>query len=367
MQQVMVTTQSRDYPILISKDLHREPGLLERLRPAVGGRRCLIVTDCTVEKLYARPWQKALTAAGAEQVATFAFSPGEPAKTLATFGQICEAAVGHGLDRSSVIIGLGGGVAGDLAGFAAAAYMRGIGFLQIPTSLLAMVDSSVGGKTGVDLAQGKNLVGAFYQPQMVWIDLACLTTLPHREFCCGLAEIVKYGISLDADFFQHLEACADSLVSSDLGEYDAVVKRCCELKAAVVGADERESSGLRAILNYGHTFGHALEVLCGYAGLNHGEAVAVGMGMAADLAVSLHLASSDVPARQDQLLQRLGLAVRLEHSGIRPDAVLEAMGRDKKNQGGRLRLVLPTGIGTARLFSDIEHAAVLDAVRRRCD
>ncbi len=256
---------------------------------------------------------------------------------------------------------------GDTAGFLAASYMRGIAYVQVPTSLVAQVDSAIGGKTGVDLPEGKNLVGAFYQPRHVLIDVKSLTTLPERQLRCGLAEVVKYGVILDAGFFAWLEENVAGLLAPDLDVYQRVVRRSCELKAEVVVADEREITGQRAILNYGHTFGHAVEKLSGYSRFTHGEGVSIGMAMAADLACILDDDPSlrDLVRRQDALCQRLGLPIRVD--ALAPGDILAAMRTDKKYQKGRNRLILPRRLGHVELVKDVDEAAVLQAIEGRCD
>jgi len=276
---------------------------------------------------------------------------------------LCRAAAAAGLERGSLIVALGGGVTGDLAGFAAAIYMRGIACIQLPTSLLAMVDASVGGKTGADLPEGKNLVGAFWQPARVLVDPACLTTLPLRELRNGLAEMVKYGMILDARLFALLEANLDRLLRPDLEFYAEAIARCCSLKAAVVAADERES-GTRAILNYGHTFGHAIEAAQNYRGLAHGEAVAVGMVMAANLAEAGGELSAEVARRQRELLAAIGLPTSV--AGIDPETILTAMSRDKKVAHGELRLVVPRAIGQVELRPVADRAQLRAAIAAAC-
>ena len=269
---------------------------------------------------------------------------GEKSKTFASAARLCGEAARRGLDRKSVVVALGGGVTGDLAGFAAAIYMRGIRVVQIPTSLLAMVDSSVGGKTAVDIAEGKNLVGAFHQPSAVLIAPEFLRTLPMRERIGALAEVVKYGFALDEAFFDFLEAHAAELIAPEIDPelFGYVIRRSCEIKAKIVVSDEKES-GIRKYLNYGHTYGHAVELLSEFR-LSHGEAVAVGMRLAAKLAVRTgRLAQTDAD-RQDALLDRLGLTAAIPE-GISADRIVEAMRHDKKNTSGSFTLVLPTAVG----------------------
>lgn len=351
MNTVDIRLPGASYSILIAHGLlNGDAAATAALRACVASRRCLVVTDSHVEPLYAEAATRLLESAGAAAVQRCAFPAGECSKTMGTLETLTRTAAGAGLDRHSVVVALGGGVVGDVAGFLAAVYMRGVACVQVPTTLLAMVDSSVGGKVAVDLPEGKNLVGAFHQPRLVLADLGTLATLPPREWRCGLAEVVKYGIIMDAPFFAMLEAQADHLTAPPPELLAEVVTRCCQLKAQVVENDEREQ-GRRAILNYGHTFGHALESATGFALLNHGEAVAIGMGMAADLAVRLGLATADVPRRQDALLRRCGLPVRLgpEFAPTAED-VLERMHADKKVANGRLRLVLPRRIGHVELI-----------------
>ncbi len=363
-RRVTVPLGERTYPILLGFGLEQDAEAVVALAERVRGRSCVIVTDANVGPRYAPSAEALLRQHGATRVAVLAMPAGESSKTLATLSGLYTAAVAAGLDRKSLVVALGGGVIGDLAGFCAATYMRGIGLVQFPTSLLALVDSSVGGKVGVDLPEGKNLVGAFHQPRLVWGDLARLASLPDREWQCGLAEIIKYGVILDADLFARLEPYTLPSFRADLPALLAVVARCCELKAEVVAADETET-GRRAILNYGHTFGHALEALGGFCLLNHGEAVALGMGMAADLAVKLGRLDAAVAVRQDALCRQFGLPTRLDGAGFAPDAVLAAMARDKKTVGGTLNLILPSRIGAADLVTVPERELLLSIIGGR--
>jgi 3-dehydroquinate synthase len=353
------------YDIVFTAALAGEavPGLSAQ----VGGKDCLLISDSTVAPLYGERAAALLQGAGAARVTTTVFPAGEASKHLGTLAELYAAAVGAGLDRGGVMVALGGGVVGDLAGFCAASYMRGIPYVQLPTTLLAQVDSAVGGKTGLDLPQGKNLVGAFHQPAQVVVDVATLCTLPPRQLACGLAEVVKYGVIMDAELFSWLEARVAPLLALDEAVYREVVYRCCALKARVVVADERELTGQRAILNYGHTFGHALEQLTGYARYTHGEAIAIGMGMAVDLARRLadSPALADLQRRQDALLAALGLPLRA--AGLAPAAIQQAMRQDKKYQQGRNRLILPDRIGLVRLVKDTDEALIRAAIEGRCD
>jgi 3-dehydroquinate synthase len=342
MRVVEVPLGDRAYAIRIRAGLTADCG--RELADCVSGRKVLLVSDDRVGGLYGDRVAASLRGAGAT-VATATFPAGEASKTLATVERLCRAAVAAGLDRGSRIVALGGGVPGDVAGFTAAAYMRGIPFVQMPTSLLAMVDSSVGGKTGVDLPEGKNLVGAFWQPERVLADPECLLTLPACELRNGLAEVVKTAVIFDPGLFARLEANVPKLLAPDLDFYLEVIARCCELKAGVVAADEREG-GLRAVLNYGHTFGHALETRMEYR-IAHGEAVAIGMVMAANFAAANGELPADAARRQRELLAALGLPTSM--AGVDPDEIVALMARDKKTSRGELRLVLPRDIGTVEV------------------
>jgi 3-dehydroquinate synthase len=304
--------------------------------------------------------------AGAESCALASFSAGEASKTLETVGRLCSEAVAAGLTRKSVVLALGGGVVGDIAGFVASSYMRGIEFVQIPTTLLAMVDSSVGGKVGVDLPEGKNLIGAFHQPRLVVADLVTLDTLPEREIRCGMAEVIKYGVIMDRPFFDFLSENVEGIHAHSKEIMTKIVCRSCELKAQIVRDDERES-GIRAILNYGHTFGHAIETLTRYERYNHGEAVAIGMGMAIDLAHFLGRTPAEDVKRQNRLLEEAGLPTRFKTEGIDAEHIFKTMHRDKKVLNGKLRLVLPRELGRAEVIDSVPDSMVIDAIRGRCD
>ena len=258
------------------------------------------------------------------------------------------------------MIAVGGGVIGDLAGYVAASFTRGIRFVQVPTTLLAMVDSSVGGKTGINLPGAKNMVGSFWQPSLVLIDTDVLATLPDRSYLSGLAEVIKYGVIDDADFFQWLELNSKRLVERDGEALRYAIQQSCECKARVVGEDERETSGRRAILNYGHTFAHAIEATTGYGTLLHGEAVSIGMQMAARLATDLQMAKTSLLERQGTLLEACGLPTTL--AGADVDAMLPVMMRDKKVAHGKLRFVLPTELGVVDLVEGIEESAIRQAI-----
>ncbi|MEG3192184.1 3-dehydroquinate synthase [Lysobacter sp. D1-1-M9] len=342
------------------------PGLLDdgpRLAGSLRGRHALIVSDDNVAPLYADRAENALRSTRPELViARYVMPAGEQEKTLARFGQCLDALAALGATRDAAVVALGGGVVGDLAGFAAACWMRGIDVVQLPTTLLAMVDSSVGGKTAVDLPAGKNLVGAFHPPRAVIADTTALRTLPARELRAGLAEVAKYGAIFDATFLDWLDAHAERLLRGDDAALTEAVARSCAYKAAVVARDPFER-GERALLNFGHTFGHAIEAEQGYSGsgseaLNHGEAVAVGMILAARLSTALDLAPAADTERLQVLLQRLGLPTSIP-AGLQPQALLARMRLDKKADAAGLRFVLWDGAGRARIVSGVPDEAVL--------
>jgi len=320
--------------------------------PHVRGRLAAIVTNATVAPLYSARLAATLGHAGA-RVLAIELPDGEAHKDWKTLDQVFAALLRANADRRTVLVALGGGVVGDMAGFAAASYLRGIAHLQVPTTLLAQVDSSVGGKTAINHPLGKNMIGAFHQPVAVVADTATLATLPARELGAGLAEVVKYGAIHDLAFLDWIERNAAALVARDAAALAYAIERSCEIKAAVVARDERES-GARALLNFGHTFGHAIESATGYGTWLHGEAVAIGMALAARLSVRLgRIAQADAD-RLVALLERLGLPVR--PPAIARDAWLEYMGRDKKNEGGRITLVLLDRLGAAAVVKDAPGA-----------
>lgn len=286
--------------------------------------------------------------------------PGEATKSLASASILYDHLVSRKADRHTAVVAVGGGVIGDLAGFVAATYARGVPLVMVPTTLLAQVDSSVGGKVGVNHPGAKNIIGAFHQPSGVWVDTANLRTLPDREVRCGLAEVVKYGVILDGAFFEELEGSVEAILDRDDRIFRRIVARSCELKASVVSRDEREETGLRAVLNFGHTVGHAIEAVAGYDGpYQHGEAVAVGMVAEARLAERIGWIGPDVTARLRGLLDRLGLPTSAPD--LDPGRLLDAMARDKKNRGGRIRFVLPRSIGRVEL-TDAAGAEEVTAV-----
>jgi 3-dehydroquinate synthase len=327
-------------------------------------RKTLIVTDRNVAKPHASLVRHSLEDDG-WNCTVHELEPGETSKCQSSVAAIYDQLVDIQADRQTVIVAVGGGVVGDVAGFAAATYARGIPFVQVPTSLLAQVDSSVGGKVGINHAKGKNLIGAFHQPIGVFIDTATLDTLPDRDYRSGLGEVIKYGVILDEDFFEYLESNVTGLNERAADVLRYVIAHSCRLKADVVEADEEERTGLRAVLNYGHTFAHALETLCGYGTLLHGEAVAVGMVYASRLAERRGLVDSSVTDRQVRLIEAVGLPSKLPDSlSVTTANVVERMKLDKKSVSGQIRFVLPTRLGAVELFADVPEEdvrAVLDS------
>lgn len=346
MHTLTVDLADRTYPIHIGKQLIGNSSLLaERIR----GRQVYVVTNETIAPLYL---DAVLAAVQDYQVDTIILPDGEQHKSLDVLNKIFDGLLAARHNRTTTLIALGGGVVGDMAGFAAACYQRGVDFVQIPTTLLAMVDSSVGGKTGVNHPLGKNMIGAFHQPRLVLADTEVLSTLPERELAAGIAEVIKYGLISDYPFFEWLEENMDALLQRDEQALAYAIRRSCENKAKVVAMDEKEG-GVRAILNLGHTFGHAIEAAQGYGQWLHGEAVGAGMVMAADLSHRRGALSAEDLARTVALIERAGLPVKAP-ADMMPDDFLSLMGVDKKVLDGRLRLVLLQAIGQAVITSDIE-------------
>jgi len=356
MEQITVSLEERSYPISIAAGLFDDPA---SYWPLSAGDHAMVVTNDTLAPLYLSSVIRKLSAAGVivDQVI---LPDGEQYKTLTVLEKIFTALLEKPHGRDTTLIALGGGVIGDMTGFAAACYQRGVRFIQMPTTLLSQVDSSVGGKTAVNHPLGKNMIGAFYQPVSVIIDTDCLKTLPARELSSGLAEVIKYGIILDKEFFVWLEQHMEELVALDENALSWCIRRCCEIKADVVVADERES-GVRALLNLGHTFGHAIEAHMGYGNWLHGEAVAAGMVMAARTAERVNGFTTEDTQRVITLLERAGLPVKGPRE-MAAEEYLPHMMRDKKVLGGELRLVLPRNIGESEVRSGVAHDIVLAAI-----
>ena len=355
---VTIHLGERSYDILIGRGLLDDPASFDGLPSAACAA---IVSDSNVAPLYAARLKAAL---GARYASVFSIElpAGEAHKDWPSLSAIFDALLGARCDRKTVLFALGGGVVGDIAGFAAACYMRGVPFVQVPTTLLAQVDSSVGGKTAINHPLGKNMIGAFYQPLRVVADLATLDTLAQREVCAGLAEVIKYGPIADDAFFIWLEAHLDALLARDPAALAYAVRRACEIKAAVVGADELES-GLRAILNFGHTFGHAIEAGLGYGQWLHGEAIGCGMAMAGDLSVRLGLIEPAYAQRLTRLIERAGLPVRAPALGAQ--RYLELMRLDKKAEGGEMRFVVIESPGRAGLRAAPDES-VAEVIAAHC-
>jgi len=347
MRTVIVGLGERTYPIHIGEGLLARADLF---LPHLPQRKVSVVTNVTVASLYLEKFSAALRSAGVE-IVSVVLPDGEEHKNWQTLNSIFDALLSNRCERKTTIIALGGGVVGDLAGFAAASYQRGVPFIQVPTTLLAQVDSSVGGKTAINHPLGKNMIGAFYQPRMVLADTSTLDTLPARELSAGLAEVIKYGLIMDLPFFGWLEANIDKLSKRDPSALAYAVTRSCENKAAVVAADERES-GERSLLNLGHTFGHAIEAGLGFGTWLHGEAVAAGTVLAARLSARMGFLTAEDVERIARLFVRAGLPI--EAPSLGQDRYLQLMGHDKKVENGRLRLVLLKSLGKAFMTSDFE-------------
>ena len=363
---IPVELGAKAYPIVIGEGSLALLG--ERIREAGfrPGTRVLVVTNPVVEKHYGSTVRQSLEQAELA-AALLVLEAGEEQKTPATVARIHDEAFACKLERGSLIVALGGGVVGDMAGFAAASWLRGIAVVQVPTTLLAMVDAAIGGKTGVNHPGGKNLIGAFHQPRLVLIDPTTLATLPEREFRAGMAEVIKYGVIGDAELFAELEAAARLNPEAGLASRQALgserlqrlLERSAAAKAAVVAADEQEG-GLRAILNYGHTLGHVVETLCGYGTWLHGEAVAIGMVAAGEISLALGLWSSAEQERQKALIRAAGLP--LAWPALDAEAVMACLQGDKKVRAGRVRFVLPTAIGTVEIRDDVSEAIIRAAL-----
>lgn len=354
---IVVNLGPRSYPILVGAGSLDLVGA--RLRALGVGSRAAVLGDSSVLARYGPRVASSLAGAGFE-VTEITVPEGEAAKTLKVAESCWEACLAGGLNRTSTLVALGGGAVGDLAGFVAATYMRGIHLVQLPTTLLAQGDAAIGGKNAIDHPRAKNLVGTFHQPRLVIVDPSVLATLSEREFRSGLAEVVKHGIVLDAGYFAEIEAHVAEILRRDLPTLERIIAGSCRLKALVVETDETEAA-LRAVLNYGHTVGHALEAVTGYARWAHGEAVALGIVVAARIAERLGFADSATTRRQTRLLEAIRLPVTF--SGVDAPAILEAIRRDKKAREGRVPFVLAPRIGSHRLVFDIPEGLVLEVIR----
>ena len=353
---IPVNLGSRSYSIVVEGSALATVGA--RLAALGVGARAALVSDGSILRLYGKTVTRSLESAGFG-VAPVEVPEGEAAKTLAVAEGCWDELLAAGLDRTSTVLALGGGAVGDVAGFAAATYMRGVNFVQLPTTVLAQVDASIGGKTAIDHPKAKNLIGAFHQPRLVLVDPAVVRTLPERDFRSGLAEIVKHGAVLDAGYFADVERDAASLCARELPALERIIGGSCRLKASIVERDEREAE-LRHVLNYGHTIGHALEAVTGYARFVHGEAVSLGIVAEARLARRLGVCREETVERQERLLAAVGLPIRA--ASVNGAAVFDAIARDKKARDGRVPFVLVPEIGTFRLVYDVPRAEVLGAL-----
>jgi 3-dehydroquinate synthase len=359
---IEVALSASPYPVVIGAGVLAQLGERILARGFKAGTKVLLVTNPVVDQHYGAAALASLEAAGLA-ACRLVIEAGEEQKTPATVARIHDAAFAQRLERGSLIVALGGGVVGDMAGFAAATWLRGIAVVQVPTTLLAMVDAAIGGKTGVNHPGGKNLIGAFHQPKLVLIDPTTLATLPAREFRAGMAEVIKYGVIGDAELFSRLDAAGGIADMAAVGPelLQTLLERSAAAKAKVVAADEREG-GLRAILNYGHTLGHVVETLCGYGTWLHGEAVAIGMAAAGEIAVAMGLWSAADQQRQLDLIEAAGLPWRWPR--LEESAVLDCLQGDKKVRDGTVRFVLPTAIGAVEIRGDVSGEQVLAACRR---
>ncbi len=355
MERLNVSLAERSYPISIDAGLFEDVSLFE----IAANRQVVIISNETVAPLYADKLMATLESS-AKALHLLSLPDGEQYKSLDTFNNIMTFLLERNLGRDVLLVALGGGVVGDLVGFAASSFHRGVDFVQVPTTLLSQVDSSVGGKTAVNHPLGKNMIGAFYQPQSVIIDTDCLKTLPEREFAAGMAEVIKYGVIVDHDFFVWLEENIDALVAQEHDALCYAIHRCCQIKADVVAQDERES-GIRALLNLGHTFGHAIEAEMGYGNWLHGEAVATGIVLAAETSRKLGMMSDELVERVRQLLLSAKLPVSKPDT-MSFDAFMRHMARDKKVLAGQLRFILPTGIGSAEVVAGVEESILRQVI-----
>lgn len=357
MDVVKVDLGERSYPIHIGEGLFSRAG--EILKKTVGVRKTMVITNPTVGDLYLDALNQSLGRSGFQPCSVIV-PDGEEFKTLQWADNLYDSLFDHRMGRDSIVVALGGGVIGDLAGFVAATYKRGLGFVQVPTTLLAQVDASVGGKVAVDHIQGKNLIGSFYQPRCVLISLDALDTLPIREVRTGLAEVIKYGIISDTELFAYLEGNLGALLEGRHDVLGFVVKRSCQIKASVVIKDEREA-GQRALLNFGHTLGHAIEAATGYRLYRHGEAVAIGMVYAAEMAVKLKMTTGETLARIARLIEMAGLPTRSENTD--PDRIIEFLHHDKKVRDDKIRFVLPKKIGQAIITDGVPEKLIREVLK----
>lgn len=357
MNRLVVKLKARSYPIYVGSDVLGKTG--ELLRKTARGKNVAIITNPKVDELYGKQCAGSLKKAGFN-VSTMKIPDGERYKTLKQIERIYDFLIRNRFDRTDSVVALGGGVTGDMAGFASATYMRGIDYIQIPTTLLAQVDSSVGGKTGVDHSGGKNIIGAFYQPKMVLADLSALSTLPEREFTCGMAEVIKYGVIRSLSFFRFLERSAPDILARKKTALHKIVEESCKTKAEVVEKDEMET-GVRAILNFGHTFGHGVETAMNFRRIKHGEAVGIGMVLASRLSEVLGLITHKSFVRVKSLVSTFGLPTELPRQ-LTPDDVLRGMRHDKKIISGKQVFIVFDKIGKAVIRTSVSENEIMSAM-----
>ncbi len=356
-QAIHVSLGARSYPIYVGGGLLTDTPFM--IRDTLGAPRCIIVTDTNLSKVYAEKFHQVMVRAGVCKDDPLVIPAGEQAKTFSYLSFILDYLFQKNVDRKTVLVALGGGVIGDLVGFAASIALRGIDFIQVPTTLLAMVDSSVGGKTAINSPRGKNLIGSFHQPRAVFADVDTLKTLPTRELRAGYAEIVKYGLMSNPEFYEWLESKGHNLLAGRPEKQIRAIKTCCEMKAKIVAEDEKEKTGQRALLNFGHTFGHAFELMANYdASLLHGEAVAIGMAKAFELSTRLGICPAGDTERVKEHLTKVSLPISIKGRNWNPDSILTHMYRDKKAEGGFLNFVLTKGIGKAFVQEHVQASDV---------
>lgn len=356
MKDIFVDLGKDSYSIIIDRGILSQVGTL--ISKIISPRKAIIITDKIVEPLYGNVVLNSLSECKFD-VKLVSLEPGEEQKSMAMAEVLYESLFDHEMDRKSLIVALGGGVLGDLTGFVASTFMRGIPFIQIPTTLLAQVDSSIGGKVAVNHPRGKNMIGCFYQPKAVFIDTDTLRTLPKAEITAGMVEVIKYGMIKDAAFFEYIEKHLPEILELEPAVLEEIIYNSCKVKTHVVELDEKEE-GMRAILNYGHTIGHALEALTSYKKYRHGDAVAMGMICASKIAMEMNLADESVLKRQESLFVKLGLS--LKDTELNPDDIVSILYQDKKTIGGKLRFVLPTEIGTVVINDRVNEETILKAL-----
>ncbi|NWF75059.1 MAG: 3-dehydroquinate synthase [Nitrospirae bacterium] len=357
MEKITVNLGERSYDIMIGNEILN--GIGEQLKSFNLSAKIAIISNSTVSSLYGEQVTDSIRKAGFDLL-TVIIPDGEEHKNILTLQQIYSKLLRYKLDRKSALIALGGGVVGDITGFAASTYMRGIAYIQIPTTLLAQVDSSVGGKTGIDHELGKNMIGTFWQPSLVWIDIETLKTLPKRELTAGIAEVIKYGVIYDKELFDFLILNRERILNLDRDAIVYIIKRSCEIKAEVVSKDERES-GFRAILNFGHTIGHAIETVTGYKRFLHGEAIAIGMALEARLAEMLNLINSKDASKIKSLIESYGLPFE-KPTDIKPNSIFLSMQLDKKAIAGELKFILPQKIGSVLIQKNVPERSIREVL-----